>query len=202
MVESTIWLRELIENYSAIEYLLVFVGTAVGGDFLLIALAFLSAQGLISVPVLLVFSFLGTFFSDILLFLLARTTFLHNIISHRYAHRTASVIVESLLRTGRRNHFLSLTIAKFLVATRVVIMLYADKTDISFKKFFYANAAATFVWVVAVVPIGFTLGLGFTYFSEVFKNIYAGIGLVVLLLVLLGVGEVWLEKKFTHPAEK
>jgi len=202
MVESTLWIKEIILNYPALQYLLIFFGTAVGGDFMLIGLAFLCAQGFLGMPALLFFSFTGTFFSDILLFLLARTTLLHNIISHRYAHKTTSLVVASLLRVGRGNHLMALTIAKFLVGTRLVIMMYADKTDIHFKKFLQYNACANLIWILAVVPIGLLLGLGYTYFSDIFKNIYAGIGIVFLLLVLLVMGEMWLEKKFTSEPPK
>lgn len=199
MIEPTIWLRELIINYPSLQYLLVFAGTAVGGDFLLIGLAFLSAQGVLPLPVLVIFSFLGTYFSDEFLFILARTSFFHYIISHKYATRTTSMIVSSLLRVGRGNHMLALTIAKFLIGTRAVIMMYADKTDIHLKKFSYYNAVATIVWIVAVIPIGYLLGMGFTYFSEIFKNIYAGLGVVLLLFVLVVMAEMWLKKKFTEP---
>lgn len=196
-MEYVEWLREFILNYPALQYLLVFVGTALGGEFLLIAFAFLSAQGVISPAMLALFGFLGTFSSDVVLFLLARTTFFHNIISHRYAHRTTSIIVEAVRRVSRGNHFLALVIAKFLVGTRIVIILYADKTDITFKNFFYYNAIATVVWVLVVIPIGFLLGLGFTYLAEVFQNLYAGIGLVLCFIIIVIMAELWLKKIFT-----
>lgn len=201
MAESVMWLKELLVDYSAFQYVLVFLGAAIGGDFVLIGMAFLSAQGFLFLPIVFIFSFLGTFVSDIVLFLLARTALLHYIISHKYATRTTSMIVESLMRVGRRNHTLSLTIAKFLVATRAIIMMYADKTDISLKDFSVSNAIATLVWVIVVVPIGYFLGMGFTYFSEVLENVYAGIGIVLLFFVLASMFEIWMEKKFTAPEE-
>lgn len=199
MVELTLWLREFIVSYPAFQYLLVFFGTALGGEFLLIAFAFLSAQGVLSPVALILFSFLGTFSSDVILFLLARTLFSHNIISHRYAHQTASLIVDAIRRVSRGNHFLALVIAKFLVGTRVVIVLYADKTDIIFKKFVYYNVIAVLIWLAALIPIGFLLGLGFTYLSQVFKNIYAGIGLILLFVILAIMAELWLKRVFTRP---
>lgn len=201
MVEATLWLRELIVNYPAFQYLFIFFGAALGGDFLLIALGFLSAQGILSPVALVSFSFLGTFCSDVFLFLIARTTFFHNIISHRYAHKTVSLIVDSLRRISSGNHLWALIIAKFLVGTRVIIVLYSDKTDLSFKKFAPYDAIAALTWLAALIPIGFLLGLGFTYLSEVFKNIYAGIGLVLLFLLIAFMLEAWLRKFFTRSPE-
>ena len=165
---------------------------------MLIAFAFLSAQGVLSPTSLVIFGSLGTYFSDIALFLLARTKLFHNIISHRYADRTTSLIVLALLRIGKGKHLLALIIAKFLIGTRVVLMLYGDKTDISFKKFSFYDSIATIVWIIVVGAIGFLLGLGFTYLSEVFKNIYAGVGLVLLFLLLAFMAEMWVKRKFTE----
>lgn len=168
---------------------------------MLIALGFLAAQGVISPVTLVTFGFLGTFCSDISLFLVARTRFLHNIITHRYAHKTVSLIVDSLRRISRGNHLLALVIAKFLVGTRVVIVLYSDRTDLAFKKFIYYDTIAALVWLVTIIPIGFLLGLGFTYLSEVFKNIYAGIGLVLLFVLVGFMVEMWVKKIFTRVPE-
>lgn len=201
MVESTLWLRELILNYPAFQYFLIFFGSALGGDFILVAFGFLAAQGVISPVTLVFFGFMGTYCSDIFLFLLARTKFLHNIITHRYAHKTVSLIVDSLRRVSHGNHFLALVIAKFLVGTRVVIVLYSDRTDLALKKFIYYDAVAAIIWLITVIPIGFFLGLGFTYLSEVFKNIYAGIGLVLLFIVAGFMLEIWLRKIFTRVPE-
>lgn len=197
MIESVEWLGQLIVNYPALQYLLVFLGTAIGGDVLLVAFAFLSAQGIVPPVTLFLFGFLGTFSSDLALFLLARTKFLHNIISHRYTNKTTSTIVEALRRISRGSHFWALVIAKFLLATRLVILLYSNKTDLKFKKFFYYDALAVIIWLAIVVPIGFLLGLGFTYLSEVFKNIYAGVGLVLLFILIAFMVEMWLKKTFT-----
>ncbi|MBI5139675.1 hypothetical protein HZA26_03650 [Candidatus Nomurabacteria bacterium] len=201
MIESTLWLRELIVNYPAFQYLLIFFGTALGGEAMLIGFSFLSAQGVLSPSALVIFGSLGTYLSDIALFLLSRTRILHNIISHRYANKTASLIVEALLRIGKGKHLLALVIAKFLIGTRVVLVLYGDRTDIEFKKFALYNSVATIVWILVVGAIGFLLGLGFTYLSEVFKNIYAGIGLVLLFLLLAFMVEMWVKKKFTEGSE-
>lgn len=197
MEEAILWLRELIVNYPNFQYVFIFLGSALGGDFMLIALGFLAAQGILSPIALVSFSFLGTFCSDVILFLVARTTFFHNIISHRYAHKTVSLIVESLLRISRGNHFLALVIAKFLVGTRILIVLYSDRTDLSFKKFAPYDALAAIIWLITLIPIGVLLGLGFTYFAQVLKNIYAGVGLILLFILVAFMVEMWLKRKIT-----
>jgi len=91
-----------------------------------------------------------------------------------------------------------LTLVKFLVGTRVVMLFFLSNTQLSFRQFARYNTLAIFLWMLVILPIGFISGLGFTYLAEIFENIYAGLGFVLLVIVLLIVFEIRIKKKLTQ----
>lgn len=198
MIDSVEWLRVFIVDYPSLQYLTIFLGAALGGEVALFALSFLAAQGIISPYALVALSFFGTISSDSVWFLLGRTKTAIKIISHRYANSTITAIAQAVKKVSRESHLLALIFAKFLVGTRIVMLLYISKTEFSFKQFICYNAVATVSWLLVVIPIGFLSGLGFTYIAEVFHNIYAGVGFVFLILIIIVFLQIWLKKLFIH----
>ena len=93
---------------------------------------------------------------------------------------------------------MALIFAKFLVGTRIVMLLYLSNLEFSFKEFIRYNVVATFIWLLVVIPTGYLSGLGFTYIAEVFHNIYAGLGFVFLVLIVIVILQLWLKKIFIH----
>ncbi len=198
MVEQLTWLRELIVNYPSFQYVTVFLGAALGGEIALFTLAFLAAQKIISIEALVVLSLVGTMCSDSMWFMLGRTNSAQKFIAHRYTNSTIKVIAEAINRVSRGSHLLALIFAKFLVGTRIVMLLFLSHLKFSFKEFFRYNVVATLIWLTVVIPTGYLSGLGFTYIATVFHNIYAGLGFVLLILIVIAILQLWLKKIFIH----
>lgn len=201
MTSAVEWISVLIINYPLLQYVIVFLGAAFGGEVALFALGFLAAQGILHVFPLFLFSFLGTLSSDTLWFLLGKTTFMKRMISHRYAHTTISIIAKAIDHVSRGSRFIALILAKFLAGTRILMIMYVSKNNLELKKFIQYDAIAIILWLVVVIPIGFIAGLGFTYLSDVLKSIYAGVGFLLLFILLIFVIQVWLKKFFLKEEE-
>src|SRR3989344_1774521 len=146
--------------------------------------------------------FLGTLSSNVLWFVLGRTKTADKIFNHRYAIATILLITEAIRKISRGNHLFALIFAKFLIGTRVVLILYVSKTRIAFKNFIFDDMLAILVWLLVLVPIGFLSGLGFTFISGILQNIYAGIGFVILILFLFVTLQMWLKRYFTREGEE
>jgi membrane protein DedA with SNARE-associated domain len=198
MVESIEWLRVFIFHYPYLEYILILLGTAFGGELILLALGFLVAQNIISIYPLVVFGFLGTLFSDTLWFLLGRTSIIKRMVAHRYADTTILAINKAVDRVSGGNHLIAFIIAKFLVGTRILLMMYVGTKTIKFKDFIRNDMVAIFCWLIVVIPIGLLSGFGFTYLAEILENIYAAIGFILLIIFLAIVLEIWLKNRFAH----
>jgi membrane protein DedA with SNARE-associated domain len=196
------WIVSFIASYPLLKYLIVFLGAGFGGEVAVISLAFLSAQGVFTLPLFLGVSFLGTLFSDSLWFLLGRTKVAEKIVDHRYAVNTIVVIFEAVKKISRGSHLLAFIFAKFLIGTRIVVIFYVSKTRIILKKFLQNDIPAIIIWLFTLGLIGYLSGLGFNYISGILKNIYAGIGFVVLILIVFTVLQIWMKKIFTKEGEE
>ena len=120
------------------------------------------------------------------------------VISHRYANTTVSIINEAVGRVSRGNHLVALIIAKFLVGTRVLLIMYVSTTQISFGQFMRYDLLAILIWIIVVIPIGFLSGLGFTYLAKILNNIYAAVGFILFVIFIVIIVEVLLKKSFTR----
>lgn len=199
MPESIEWLRSFMLAYPFLEYPIVFLGAAFGGELTIITLGFLAAQNVFSTFIFILLSFFGVLSSDILWFFLGRTVFVQRIISHRYATSAISAIHQIMRKMSHGSDLVAFIIAKFLVGTRVLIIMYLSATKIEFRNFVRYDVVAIILWLLVVIPIGFVAGLGFTYLSEVFRNVYAAMGFILLILVLLIGAEIWLKRFFIPP---
>src|SRR3989344_3001895 len=155
MVEAIEWLRLLITNHGSLEYVIIFLGAAFGGEVAMVALGFLAAQGVLSLYLLFIVSFFGTLSSDILYFLIGRTKAAGRFFSHRYTNGTINMITEAVRKVSKGSHF------------------------------------------AALISIGFLSGIGFTYYSGILENIYAGIGYVLLMFILVVIVQLWIKRIFT-----
>jgi len=197
MHESVEFLRIIFFDYPILKYFIIFLGSALGGEIFLVTFAFLAAQGMVSLYALVPLSFLGTYSSDAVWFLMGRTKKFTRMTLHKYASPTVAVITEAVEKMTRGNHFMALVFAKFLFGTRIITILYISKTHLTFPKFLHYNSYAVFFWVLVVIPIGYSSGLGYTYLARMFENIYASLGFLLLVVLLIIVGQVCLKRVFT-----
>jgi membrane protein DedA with SNARE-associated domain len=202
MIESMGWLQNFALDYPILKYLAVYLSTAFGGEFGPIAFAFLLAQDFIKFTPFIVFSFFGALSADILWFTLGKTQFAHKLLGHRHVSRTVFVITEAVRKVSRGSHLLAIIFTKFLIGTRVVLILYISRTNIKFSTFILYDTIATIIWLTIVASIGYLSGLGFTYLSGVIENVYAGIGFVLLVLFGFVLAQMWLKKAFTKEGEE
>lgn len=196
MLESMAWLSGLIADYPSYAYVIVFLGAAFGGEPGVIALSFLAAQGMFPLPPFILASFLGVFASDCLYFFLGKTRIIHKVIEHRYAAKTISVIVEAIERLSKGRHMVAFILAKFVIGTRAVIIMYVSKTGLTFGYFIRQNIVAIVSWLAIVVSIGYVAGLGFSYVSKILENVYAGLGFLLLFILVIFIVQAQLKKTF------
>ncbi len=198
MTESMEWLRIFILNHRSLEYIIIFGGAVIGGEFALFVLGFFSAQGILPIFSVVILSFFASFVPNILWFLLGRTNTIGKITSHRYASNTVSMITEAVVRMSGGSHFIGLIFIKFLVGTPFLLTMYINKTSLRFWYFLVYETPAIILSLLVLLPIGFLSGLGFIYFADIFNNLYVGLGFILLIVLLIVMAQLWIKKKFTN----
>ena len=202
MESFSLWIQAFVLHYPLFKYCIIFLGAAFGGEAAILGLSFLAAQNFFPLTTFFIVGFLGTVSSDILWFILGKTKTADKIVGHRYTARAVSAIIEAIQKVSGGSHWLALIFAKFLIGTRVVVILYISKTNMAFKKFILPDLVAIVIWLSILSSVGFMAGLGFSYISGVLKNIYAGIGFVILVLVIIAILQKLLKKSLTEKGEK
>src|SRR3990167_648951 len=91
--------------------------------------------------------------------------------------------------------FFSLFVVKFIYGARLPTYLYLSQTGVPLSKFMAYNMVAILTWIVALGPVGYLAGLGYTYLAETLKSVYVGVGLVLLIVVLFIIFQAWLKHK-------
>ncbi|PIR68247.1 hypothetical protein COU49_02120 [Candidatus Nomurabacteria bacterium CG10_big_fil_rev_8_21_14_0_10_35_16] len=202
MVDSIDWLQTFIVNYPALQYIVIFLGAGFGGEAGVIILAFLSAQKIFPFFPFFLVSFLAMIVTDTFWFLLGRTKTVNKALDHRYATYTVFVIAQAVHKMSRGSNLFALILIKFIIGTRVVLIFYFSRAGMTLKYFLTHNFIAIFIWLVVVIPIGFFAGLGFTYISNILENIYAGIGFLLLIALLIIVAQIYLKKFITKEGQE
>lgn len=198
MVESIEWLRMFIIDHRSFEYVIIFVGSVFGGEFALFTLGFLAAQNVVSIFSVVVLSFAGALFPNILWFLIGKTKTVSKVILSRYANATTLIVTQAVSKMSKENHFIALTIIKFIIGTPFLLIMYVNKTGLRFRQFLFYETPAVFLSMLVIIPIGFTSGLGFSYLARVFDNFYASIGLILLAVFIIIAVQLWIKKRFTQ----
>ena len=202
MVESIEWLRLLIVDHRSLEYIIIFFGAGFRGEVAIIAFGFLAAQGVFPLHLLFVVSFFGTLSSDLLYFSIGRTKIAGKFFSHRFTNSTINLITEAVRKVSRGSHFVALLLANFMIASRIILIMYVSKTDIKFGRFIYYESISLILWLLVITAIGFFSGIGFTYYSNILENIYAGIGYILLMFILIIIFQLWIKRIFTKEGKE
>ncbi|MDE2399695.1 MAG: hypothetical protein KGL67_01650 [Patescibacteria group bacterium] len=195
-------LRVFILDHRSLEYIIIFLGTALGGELALFAFGFLAAQNFISLIPLFIFGFLGTFFPNILWFFIGKTNTASRVILNRYADNTTSMITQAVSNMSKDNHFTALIIIKFIIGTPFLLIMYVHKTGLYLKQFLYYETPAILLSLLVVILIGFISGLGFTILSDIFNNLYIAIGFILIIAVVIIMAKLWIKTQFTKNISK
>jgi membrane protein DedA with SNARE-associated domain len=196
MDSSVEWFSSLLVGYPLLQYLIILLGVVFTGELALFAIGFLGAQGVLPLFLLVSISFIGVLLADTLWFLLGRTPTAEKITSHRYAYATTSTILQALDRISRGNHFLAIVLAKFIIGTRIIMVIYLSKTNLELRKFVLYDLVAISLWFAVVVTTGYASGLGFAYISGILQNAYAGAGFIILIVLIIIIIQIWIKRTF------
>ena len=184
------FLLSFIETY---QILIIFIGTFLFGDTVVLSLGLLSAKGTVSIPLIVIFGFLGTVISDSIWFFMA--DFIHN---RKYVkdklnkNKKALIALDKL--TGRKP-FLFLSFAKFLYGTRILFIVYLSIKKLKYTKFMIYNSIGTLIWLAVLILIGWLSGKGIINIIPKFMGAqYLLTAAVVLALIIKGI-TIWITKR-------
>ncbi len=160
--------------------LISFFGAIIGGEETLIFLSILASHGFLNLFYLFTFFYLGILVSDTIWYFVGKSRLFNwfvnkKIISRAYLHW------DRLLNAAtRRNDFQALFLTKFLYGLRLPTIMYLSRERLKIKHFFGYSLITNFIWVSAIMLIGWYAGKGISLTTSISNNI-------VLYLILVGI---------------
>lgn len=171
----------------------VFFGSFFLGESVIIPAAFLSGEGIWSFSYVFVTAYIGTLLSDAVWFALGPRLF-------RFAHdfesikRRSDAFLPKIEYLGNRPFHL-LLISKFIYGTRILTIIYLSK-KVSILLFTLYNLVGTFLWLAAVMTVGFLAGKSVINLLPIFTDVkYLAAGIVVLVIGV-NIFNRWIRKRF------
>lgn len=180
-----------IENWGG---LIAFLAGLIGGEESLLTLAFLSANGLFPFLYIFIYTSLGVWFSDILVFSLGKTHFFRRFKDiERFSH-TYKKIDSFIIKLSRNNIFLTLLYTKFIYGTRVLTLLYLGSKEKKYSNFLIPDLLVVFIWSSIFICIGYLGGSSF-YIIKLIGNIQIAIVALISFIFIVYIIRRWIKLK-------
>lgn len=168
----------ILRHYRFYEYLVVFLGTIIEGEVVLLTAGFLAFNGAVNVYWVILIAFLGAITGDNIWYAVGRyggLKFINRygkfmLLSKERIQRAA----EYFEKHGRKTVFFS----RFIFGTRIGSAALAGTFGMSRKRFILSNAVGALTWVIITVLLGY-------FFGSSFHNLrHAVHGTEIALLIL------------------
>lgn len=189
-------MEEIFFKYGSFFYLILLLGSFVEGESVVLTAGFFAYKGYLSLPLIILISFLGTLFADQLLFFIGRW-YGPGLLERRPKLKETSKRVFELLHKYHTWYILGF---RFVYGVRVASPLVIGAAGISVKRFVILNFIAAIIWSVLSCLAGYILGYFFADQIEVvmhkaiqFQKIT--IGIIILAIAGISFFIYWRKKR-------
>ena len=179
----------------------MFLGAFLFGETVILAAAFLAAQGLWSAWTVFWLTFLGTLAADSLWFLYGQKllSIFHRWETYRCASTKFLGVLEKI--TGARPH-LALLFIKAVYGTRILTIIYLSIRRVNFLRFLIFDAIGTAWWLGVIVLFGFLAGKSIEDLVPALDQLEYIVLAIVFVVVLWRLILSWLSQKTIKELEQ
>lgn len=200
--DVSVWFLGYFPWLSSFVQLLAFLAPIVGGGELgVIAVSFLFARNTSAFWTIVLFSFLGMTAMDSLWFYISRSKLFGKFKEWRKISVQYKSIEQNIERLSRGKDILIISLAKVMVGTRILLVLYIGGRKISFWRFFSYNILPTGIWAIMLALIGLGAAKGFNSIISIFKSVQLAITLLIIFLVGIYIMQKWMSQKLMKRPE-
>jgi len=169
------YIAEFVKEWG---YLAVFLGSMIEGESIIFIAGFFAHEGYLSLPKIILVSFLGTLFADQALYFIGRRY--GNPFINRFPFRPRAEKAFQLLRRYDNIFILSF---RFIYGIRIISPVVIGTSGVSIKRFMILNFIAAIIWSVSSCVAAY-------YFAYLIMQDVHLIPKIILGLVILG-GGIW-----------
>ena len=186
------FVRPLLSQYGV---LISFLGGFFAGEEVIMTLAFLAANGLISIWTVFVFCFIGIILCDLFFFFIGRIRIIRNLKKYKKITHVSKKMDKFVTKLSRGSPFLALFYTKFIFGTRIATLIYLGYKRISLKRFLLSDIGVGLLWMSIVVSLGWFAGSSFNLILDLFKNVQIALLFLIIFAVIIIAVQKWIAKK-------
>ena len=186
----------LIQYFSQYELIVLFVGSIIFGETVIVPAILLSAQGVLSPMGVFIASFFGTVISDIGWFILGKRgiDFLARF-SSRVRKRYTSYI-EQVEKRSEYRRLIFFIFFKFVYGFRILTIIYFSLHRMPFARFLAITSLGTVIWLSAAFLIGYPAWKGLANIVPSWETIsWMHILAIITIAVLFRIIIQWIGKR-------
>ncbi len=188
-------IESLIPFFSSYGILITFFCGIFGGEEVILTLVFLSAMGLLPLWWILVFTTIGEYISDTIIFSIGRFSLPRKIRRiekltglYNKAHRI-------IAKVSRKNTALTLLYSKLIYGTRIMTLIYLGSKKTRWRDFLISEIFVMIIWMSITVTIGWFGGRSIKQISTIFKDIGLTIASLIVFIVLIALMKKWIQSR-------
>ncbi|MEK6908616.1 MAG: VTT domain-containing protein [Nanoarchaeota archaeon] len=159
------------------------LSTLIFGEEVVVILGFVSGLGMLSLWILFVFGFIGTFLSDLLWFVVGKTAFREKKI-HGKMHTKYHRFMHHVNKIASNNMFFALFITRFFYFFRLFAIVHLSRLGMPYRKFMIYEIPIIIIWLIIFVAIGWFFGNTALQYLDIFGNMQKVIGVIILILLV------------------
>lgn len=168
-------------------YLSIFLGVAIGGEILILAVGFLSSLGYFNIFLAILVATLGVVIADTVFYLLGRIG--RKKVFHRIARffRISDKKIKKSEEFFKKHDVKAMLLVRFVYGLRAMTLIIAGVSKMKYHRFFLYNFIGTFTWAMILGVLGYFFGESYEIISQYVENIILSIsiGLIIGVIILL-----------------
>ncbi len=182
--------------------LLAFLAPIIGGGELgVIAVAFLFVKNLTGFLIITISSCVGMVTMDSIWFFIARSKLFIKFKEWKKISKQYKSLESNIEKVSHGKDLLIISIAKLLVGTRILLVLYMGGRKISFARYLAYNSIVNLLWAGILVSLGWLTAQGFNSIISIFENLQLAITFIIIVLVFLYIVQKWIRQRFMKGQE-
>lgn len=176
-------LFDILEQYG---YIIVFLGTVIGGELVVLAAVFLASLGILNIYLVILISIVGIVTSDSIWYFIGTKVggkidyCRKHFCPAKYQHKIESFSNKFV------GHYAKFIIgSKFVYGFRIITLVTSGYQHIPYNKFLKFNLIGSCIWLVIIVFLGYVMGFSWNYLAEYseYAKYYVLFGVLGLFVV-------------------
>lgn len=181
-------------------YLSIFLGVAIGGEILILAVGFLSSLGYFNIFLAILVATFGVLIADTIFYLLGRIG--RKKIFYRIAKffRISQKRIDKMESIFIKHDIKAMLLIRFVYGLRAMTLIVAGVSKMKYYRFFIYNFIGTFTWALVLGLLGYFFGESWIILQEYIENFILLISITVFIgifiMIIITIVKKYLIKEF------